>query len=376
MLSKIDYRDSFRETKTNIASYYDEKDCDILMNQLYDSTSSEVYSQVRQKLAKILSNGLDSKEQVDKVTTLLKSKYKLEQTFPKIKEVVIKEGIPNYKQKEQEVWAAANEQVTSENNGKKPTANAVKKRVYVLLNKPVLGAVRVGDFSNDFFPSMRQKHTQLGVEEYGKLGFSTLLIHSADGCKHNTGKKEVPIITANEQVFSLEVQQKGISTANSCQLFTYLQVQSEEKRDVVIQMFKEHFESKNKFLENAEQYFGEKCKVYSYECHNMKFLHILYGNVGWNSDNGGFLLCGCNRKEGKHQCKIIDDDTHKKLYKKARSYFQRLLTSGRPEHEAIKLTNQWAAMNNCGVNGLGIDPKLLPLSRVRFDVMHLSMNVT
>ena len=71
MLSKIDYRDSFRETKTNIASYYDEKDCDILMNQLYDSTSSEVYSQVRQKLAKILSNGLDSKEQVDKVTTCL-----------------------------------------------------------------------------------------------------------------------------------------------------------------------------------------------------------------------------------------------------------------------------------------------------------------
>ena len=151
---------------------------------------------------------------------------------------------------------------------------------------------------------MRQKHTQLGVEKYGKLGFSTLLIHSADGCKHNTGKKEVPIITANKQVFSLEVQQKGISTANSCQLFTYLQVQSEEKRDVVIRMFKEHFESKNKFLENAEQYFGEKCKVYSYECHDMKFLHILFGNVGWNSDNGGFLLCSCNRKEGKHQCKL------------------------------------------------------------------------
>ena len=28
------------------------------------------------------------------------------------------------------------------------------------------------------------------------------------------------------------------------------------------------------------------------------------------------------------------------------------------------------------MNGLGIDPTLLPLSRVRFDVMHLSMNVT
>ena len=80
----------------------------------------------------------------------IKLKYKLEQTFPKIKEVVIKEGDPNYKQKEQEVWAAANEQVMSENNGKKPTSNTVKEQVYVLLNKPVLGAVRVGDFSNDF----------------------------------------------------------------------------------------------------------------------------------------------------------------------------------------------------------------------------------
>ena len=52
-----------------------------------------------------------------------------------------------------------------------------------------LRAVRVGDFSNDFFPLMRKKHRQLGVREYRKLGFSTLLIHSADGCKHNTGKK-------------------------------------------------------------------------------------------------------------------------------------------------------------------------------------------
>ena len=73
----------------------------------------------------------------------------------------------------------------------------MKEQVYVLLNKPVLGAMCIGDFSNDFFPSMIQKHIQLGVEEYGKLGFSTLLIHSTDGCKHNTGKKEVPIITAN-----------------------------------------------------------------------------------------------------------------------------------------------------------------------------------
>ena len=40
MLSKIDYRDSFQETKTNIGSYYDKKDCDLLMNQLYDSTVS------------------------------------------------------------------------------------------------------------------------------------------------------------------------------------------------------------------------------------------------------------------------------------------------------------------------------------------------
>ena len=131
-------------------------------------------------------------------------------------------GDPNYKEKEQEVWATANEQVTFENNGKTPTSSAVKERVYMLLNKPVLGAVRVGDFSNDFFPSMKEKHRQLGVREYGKLGFSTLLIHSADGCKHNTGKKEVPIITANEQVFSLEVQNRDsqLLTAVSC-LHTY-----------------------------------------------------------------------------------------------------------------------------------------------------------
>ena len=112
---------------------------------------------MRQKLAKILSNGLDGKEQVDKVTTLLKSKYRLEQTFPEIKEVIIKVGDPNYKEKEPEVWATANEQVTSKNNGKTSTSSAVKERVYMLLNKPVLGAVHVEDFSIDFFPLMKEK---------------------------------------------------------------------------------------------------------------------------------------------------------------------------------------------------------------------------
>ena len=138
----------------------------------------------------------------------------------------------------------------------------MKERADILLNIPVYGAVRDGDFCNDFFPFLKEKHKQLGVNEHGKLGFAALVTHSADGCKHNTGKKDVPIITCSEQLYSLEVQKKDISTANSCQLFTYLQVQSEEKRDIIVPMFKDYIELKNKFLENAKDYLGNNCPVF------------------------------------------------------------------------------------------------------------------
>ena len=118
MLAKIDYRDSFRESSNNNASYYDEKDCERLMSLVYDQSSGVGYNKVHKQLVKVLSNGLDCKEQVNKVSALLPSKYKLEQTFPKINEIVIKEGDPNYKDKEAAAWKAANEQLMAENNGK------------------------------------------------------------------------------------------------------------------------------------------------------------------------------------------------------------------------------------------------------------------
>ena len=84
----------------------------------------------------------------------------------------------------------------------------MKERADILLKVSVYGAVRDGDFCNDFFPFLKEKHKQLGIEEHGKLGFTALVIHSADGCTHNTGKKDVPIITCSEQLYSLEVQKK------------------------------------------------------------------------------------------------------------------------------------------------------------------------
>ena len=78
MLAKIDYRDSFRESSNNNAFYYDEKDCERLMSLVYDQSSGVGYNKVHKQLVKVLSNGLDNKEQVNKVSALLPSKYKLE----------------------------------------------------------------------------------------------------------------------------------------------------------------------------------------------------------------------------------------------------------------------------------------------------------
>ena len=70
------------------------------MSFVYDQSSGVGYDKVHKQLVKVLSNGLDCKEQVNKVSALLpSSKYKLEQTFPKINKVTIK-GDPNYKDKE------------------------------------------------------------------------------------------------------------------------------------------------------------------------------------------------------------------------------------------------------------------------------------
>ena len=96
----------------------------------------------------------------------------------------------------------------AKNNEKKPNASAVKERADILLNIPVYSAVRDGNFCNDFFPFLKENHRQLGVDECRKLGYAAIVTHSADGCKHNTGKKDIPIITSSEQLYSLEVKKK------------------------------------------------------------------------------------------------------------------------------------------------------------------------
>ena len=88
------------------------------MSLVYDQSSGVGYNKVHKQLVKVLSNGLDNKEQVNKVSALLPSKYKLEQTFPKINEVTIKEGDPNYKDKEATAWKAASEQLMAKKMGK------------------------------------------------------------------------------------------------------------------------------------------------------------------------------------------------------------------------------------------------------------------
>mgnify|MGYP005725946229 CR=1 FL=1 len=66
-----------------------------------------------------------------------------------------------------------------------------------------------------------------------------------------------------------------------------------------------HYEEKAEAYRNMKDIFRDHCTYYPYNCHDLKILYYLVGNVNWNNQYGSNLLCGCNKQEG-----VVNNNDH------------------------------------------------------------------
>ena len=88
------------------------------------------------------------------------------------------------------------------------------------------------------------------------------------------------------------------------------------------------YKEKKAAVEKPQNFLKEGCKLYSYDCHDLKMTYTLLGHVSYSNINNGYLLCGCEkgigaRKNREHTCNVISDADHLKYYNLAQKRYQK-----------------------------------------------------
>ena len=170
-----------------------------------------------------------------------------------------------------------------------------------------------------------------------------------------------------------------------------MQVNGPEERDIVHGALKKfgkdgYYEDKLKFISEAHLVFGDDVVYWPYEVNDLKMAHLLLGKCNYNRQHGSNLLCNCSKRVGvkeneTHQCRMMTDEEQLQYYNKAQAKLQELIQRCKDAGEEIdddfivNEINSWAADHNGGITGFGIHPSLLPISRIRPDVMHMMMGI-
>ena len=85
----------------------------------------------------------------------------------------------------------------------------------------------------------------------------------------------------------------GFTTANSCIILTWQQVDRQETNRIVHASVKKHYEEKKEAYDKRMEMFGDNYTYYTYDSHDLKMLYCLLGKVNWNNEFRSNILCGC-----------------------------------------------------------------------------------
>ena len=116
-----------------------------------------------------------------------------------------------------------------------------------------------------------------------------------------------------------------------------------------------------------------------FDIHDGKMLYMLTGHSQWNRKHHPFLLCSCSRGEGvknsDHICRMISHSEHQRLYDRSVTQWIRKRDKSGDIYDK-KAHLDWIDIHNTGISHFGIEPRLLPLTSIRFDVFHLRSAIT
>ena len=91
----------------------------------------------------------------------------------------------------------------------------------------------------------------------------------------------VTIVFFNTQTYCKALQDLGISTAVSQQIFTSMQLLRDEKIGIMLPHLNQHYTEQLEAMMIKDVAFGTGVIGYAYEVHDMKMNHILYGKESW-----------------------------------------------------------------------------------------------
>ena len=99
----------------------------------------------------------------------------------------------------------------------------INDKVKQMKGKLTLGAKRQGTFADHLKDTKAKHKKQHGIENYGSSVFSFC---GFDGSEHQNGVlRKINMLTLNTQLFNKLLQEKGITTAQTDNILTIMQVQ-------------------------------------------------------------------------------------------------------------------------------------------------------
>ena len=168
----------------------------------------------------------------------------------------------------------------------------------------------------------------------------------------------------------------GQSTCSSFGILTWMQVQADEKREVLFPVLQELYKEKKKLRNDKE--FSD---IEFTDMHDQKMSYLLTQHSLWNRKVNPFIACHCKRGEGVQRnndpnfiCKDVTDEEHVSYYERSEKRLERKKARlGPNEIYTSKHHRDWCDEHNLGITHYGINPKHLPVSSIRYDVMHMGM---
>ena len=204
------------------------------------------------------------------------------------------------------------------------------------------------------------------------------LINCFDGALHGvTDKKLLNVTSYSSSIVSGASVEMGITPASTSSILTWKQVVGDEKMCNVVPAVTSMYQWLGNNVEKDSANILER-KVHVYEVHDGKMIYALTAHSLWNRQHHPFLLCSCQRGDGvvdpNHQCTIISDAEHERLFDKSLQKFLEKKAQFANWNE--DLHRAYADKNLKGCTHFGFDPNDLRYSWIRFDVFHLRAAMT
>jgi hypothetical protein len=141
-----------------------------------------------------------------------------------------------------------------------------------LKNIPMYGAKIKGDFKS-LLLHQRMRHLKYNIS-YDDDNWKPFTMCGFDGAKHTDSMLGTTnIISFNTQIYCKRLQDRGISTAFSQNIMTFMQLCALEKIDVLLPYLNQHYTEKLAALMDSNVVFGSNVLGFPYEVHDMKIFH-------------------------------------------------------------------------------------------------------